>query len=72
MVSKRRIRRRQCTNKQRFDTSAEAGYSAYLLTKSGKSRGAVHVYKCKFCGKYHIGHPTWKTNVVLRKKGLIV
>lgn len=72
MASKRRIRRRQCNNKKRFETSGEAGYLAYKLMSNGKDRGSVvHVYRCKFCGGYHVGHMQRGTKNTLREKGVI-
>lgn len=60
MSSKRRLRRRACESKRRYDTAYEA-YSARrsVQSRNEKVRGyttRMNVYKCKFCGGYHTGH----------------
>jgi len=55
MASKRRIRRKSCTGKQRH-LSAAAGQAhiAHLHRRFGYSR--MDVYRCSFCNGYHVGH----------------
>lgn len=53
MASKRRQRRKSCEGKKRF-TLKEAKAAAYIQLKKYGNR--LHVYKCKFCKAYHIGH----------------
>lgn len=55
MASLRRQRRRSCEHKVRFDESSEAFRA---LTRWGffVEDHSMHVYKCKFCKGYHIGH----------------
>lgn len=57
MASKRRIRRRQCSNKKRFATHVLASEAMHSLIHSGKKRGGwLHIYSCKFCKGWHFGH----------------
>jgi hypothetical protein len=58
MASKRRIRRKQCGNKQSYSIE-KAILAAKIVGR--KSRGKVSHYKCGFCGNYHIGHTPKKT-----------
>jgi len=61
MASKRKIRRRQCSGKQRFATHPEACDAMHNLIRSGRKRGGwVHVYSCQFCRGYHYGHAPLK------------
>lgn len=53
MSSKRRIRKKSCEGKQRFDTANDAQTSAFHLRVNGH---IFNYYKCKFCKKYHFGH----------------
>jgi hypothetical protein len=48
MASKRRLRRKQCTGKKKHETFQEA---RMFLRGPG-----MNVYKCRFCGKFHVGH----------------
>lgn len=54
MSSKRNVRRRTCDRKVRYETQEEASAARTRLFRSGS--GGMNVYKCKFCGGYHIGH----------------
>lgn len=57
MASKRRIRRKQCGRKMRFDSHDLAAAAMFKLIVSGKKNGGwLHVYKCRFCHGYHFGH----------------
>ena len=57
MASKRKIRRRQCTGKQRFESHGDASNAMHNLIRRGRKRGGyLHVYKCQFCNGYHFGH----------------
>lgn len=55
MSSKRNKRRRTCTTKYRHASSKAAGYAIRLLHESGRAKGPMNIYKCKFCNGYHIG-----------------
>ena len=50
-------RRRSCDRKERHQTrqSAEEQLNA-LIRKRGASPYYMHVYKCRHCGAYHVGH----------------
>jgi hypothetical protein len=70
MASKRRIRRRSCTNKKRYSTrlGAEltaAKFNPHFEKNDGRRKD---VYYCNFCGGYHIGtSPINKTHEKRRK-----
>lgn len=56
MASKRRIRRKQCDGKRRHATpEAAAGHRRFIHATAGYS-GLLNVYRCSFCGGYHVGH----------------
>jgi hypothetical protein len=51
MSSKRRLRRRSCERKRRYDRLA-----AIKRAKSLRHRSAsYHAYECAFCGGWHVG-----------------
>lgn len=54
MSSKRRVRRRACEGKQRYASSVEGNTAIWSVSRKGY-KGHMQVYKCKFCGSYHIG-----------------
>lgn len=57
MASKRRIRRKQCSNKRRYATRLEAeGTMKEVIRKGKKHGGWLNVYSCRFCGGFHFGH----------------
>jgi len=61
MASKRRIRRKQCGSKRRFETRYLAMDCMHSLIRAGKTRGGyLQVYICKFCGGFHFGHAIGK------------
>jgi hypothetical protein len=53
MASKRRQRRRSCTNKVRHATFDEAQRAARALFHNTEKHRSV--YGCRFCGGFHIG-----------------
>lgn len=56
MASKRRIRKKSCQGKRRFEDPQEA---QQLAMKYG-----LVMYKCKFSSKhFHIGHPPKKIRI---------
>ena len=55
MASKRRIRRKQCGNKQRHRTQVEAVAHIIGLRRKGE-KGNMQSYRCRFCGSFHVGH----------------
>lgn len=67
MSSKRRIRRKQCEHKIRHKTAQDAGLAYKSLKVKIKDNAKINIYKCSFCGFYHIGHPS-KSGTKKRKK----
>lgn len=65
MSSKRRVRRKSCERKKRYETSAEAGNVLKFYTVGS----GYHVYKCDFCGGYHIGRMSAKRKEAARRNG---
>lgn len=59
MASKRRLRRREqqrgCGNKHRFIEEWQARQFMRSLERD-KGETNLNVYKCVFCGRYHVGH----------------
>jgi hypothetical protein len=54
MGSKRRVRRRSCGTKKKYDTMSEALEGMRYAIASGPCE-RMRVYKCQFCHKYHFG-----------------
>lgn len=54
MASKRRIRRKSCEGKVRYDSQSAAQVEANRLWRKGYQ---VRPYKCGFCKQWHNGHP---------------
>lgn len=46
--------RRSCDHKKQHRTRAEARAAKRLLKRV--ERAAFDVYRCRFCGTYHVGH----------------
>ena len=63
MSSKRRIRRKQCGDKRRYEIQEEA--SRVLWTLRNK-RSEATAYKCQWCGKFHIGHSKFDVGYLSR------
>ena len=55
MASKRHVRRKACEGKVKFTDQEKATKAAYSYLKSYGQY--MHTYKCKFCSRWHIGHP---------------
>lgn len=53
MSSKRHVRRKQCDGKIRHASAQDAGYHRHLLNV--KDPAPMSVYRCKFCGAFHVG-----------------
>lgn len=51
MSSKRRVRRKSCVGKIAYAQESEA--VAGMVHTQGTG---LAVYKCRFCGAYHVGH----------------
>lgn len=56
MASKRRIRRKMCGKKRRYNTQEEAVKAIYHARLGGVVTGKITAYKCPFCGGFHWGH----------------
>lgn len=58
MSSKRAIRRRACTGKQRFACWEEAFVAMKALLRNKGTDGCrpMNAYRCRFCGGWHYGH----------------
>ena len=56
MASKRHQRRRSCESKVGHDTKEAALRAAAGLRKSFFG-GSWSVYRCEWCGRYHVGRP---------------
>ena len=52
MASKRRLRRKACTGKVRFDTAQAAQAAACR-----RAHAWIVASGCRFCGGHHSGHP---------------
>jgi len=63
MASKRRLRRKQCEGKRRYETAAEATAGIRALHKAKGYQGFLNVYRCAFCKGYHFGHNGWNWRV---------
>ena len=55
MASKRLLRRKSCTGKNRFETKLAAIHAKTSL-KYDKEEVRLGVYKCKFAEHWHVGH----------------
>lgn len=66
MASKRAIRRKACTGKTQHDTIEKAYGHKHSLLALGETN--IDVYKCKFCGFWHVGHRDAKSKAVIRSK----
>lgn len=55
MASKRRIKRRCCTNKIRYPDKITAKNAVFKLRRKFERYKYKWFYHCKFCNGYHIG-----------------
>jgi len=56
MASKRRIKRKSCTGKVRHLSSDAARKALRVTVRHDQVHQPMNVYRCQFCGGYHIGH----------------
>lgn len=56
MASKRRIRRKACEGKQRFDSQTKATAALLSLQRDKGWQGRLNAYCCPFCKGWHYGH----------------
>lgn len=47
---------RECGKKYPHNTKREAEAHKWSLVRGGARPGAMQVYKCPFCQKWHVGH----------------
>lgn len=66
MASKRRLRRRSCLNKERYETLPEAQTAAY--TASGRFNSRMLPYKCEWCSGFHKGHPPARIRKAIKER----
>lgn len=62
MASKRRIRRRICSSKKRFEDVNSAMFAIRSLKKDTGTLSFFVPYKCKFCKKFHFGRTKGRSN----------
>lgn len=48
--------RRQCVGKIAHETKQAALSHVFSLVRGGARKGRVSAYKCKVCGKWHVGN----------------
>ena len=83
MSSKRRLRRKACRYKARHGTEAEAQTELERIKRERRrhegerrrqtgigSMGGrwLQVYKCRFCGGWHVGHPPAEVRRAMARK----
>lgn len=56
MSSKRAIRRSACDGKIRHETRQAAVSHRNGLYRRKGEHGTMDIYRCQFCGGWHIGH----------------
>lgn len=56
MSSKRRLRRKSCEGKNRHKTVDGAMVEIRYIRKIAPGTPRLDVYRCGFCGAYHVGH----------------
>lgn len=56
MSSKRRLRRKECDGKTRYESYDKARDALYAMKRDKDDHSRMSVYKCSFCHKYHYGH----------------
>ena len=66
MSSKRALRRKSCEGKTQYDTQAEAEVAA--RHRSRQTGQWLVPYHCRFCNRYHIGHPPARVVQSIRDK----
>ena len=69
MASKRAQRRKSCSGKVRYNSTAAAVAGISSLTRAKGYQGKMLPYKCGFCGGYHFGHPPARIRQALGAKG---
>ena len=57
-----RHKRRICENKVAYETVDQARKGIVHIYQNSFFKRKMNVYKCRYCGKYHIGHRPNKYN----------
>ena len=70
MASKRNLRKKNCTNKVRYQTLDLAQSAA---RDANKRTTWINAYKCQFCGGFHIGHAPYnvRQSILARQQNKI-
>lgn len=56
-AKKRGTKAQACTGKIRYETASAAEVARWALHRSRKANGFfMRVYRCPFCGGWHVGH----------------
>ena len=66
MSSKRAIRRRSRKGKVRHETEQFARIGLFKTVQAG-AKGLLGVYRCRFCGGWHVGHVPGKQGFGLKR-----
>lgn len=69
MSSKRRLRRKACQGKQRYNKHEQAAFAAHRVRQSTGEH--IHAYLCPHCNGYHIGHAAYKFSLERLEKCII-
>jgi len=64
MKNDERRRERTCTSKRAFKTK---DYAAMFLENVLKRTGEMDVYRCGFCGEFHLGHGSKRGDEEMRR-----
>jgi hypothetical protein len=63
MSSKRHLRRRSCESKRAYPTQQAAWGGLKRTAGSG-----LLLYRCRWCGQYHVGHPPARVRQAIAAK----
>jgi hypothetical protein len=62
MSSKRHLRRKACENKRKFPSQEAAFACLRKFPRPVLAVRSMRIYRCQFCGGFHIGHESLPTN----------
>ncbi len=73
MASKRKVRRKACTGKIKYELQKDAEIARnFIFHKNPEIHHSfLNVYKCKFCGSFHVGHLNRKQEMAKKYKKLV-
>lgn len=66
MGSKRRLRRKECEGKIRYE-KVEHAHAEVLIARNKRGWHNVHAYKCPHCSGWHVGRTSGWQSAVLKK-----